>query len=606
MTAIEVPAAVPQSTAGRLAHLALPLGAFITTFVIFAPFARIGVDIQHDGMVLKSALDVLSGKVIHRDSFIYNSSLTPFVHATFLYIFGPTLLTLKFANVFMYALAASILVSIWRQFLSPGLTIAAFVLWLICAPFYHPDQPPWHITPSVAPPAPLLGNIMLPWSSVCALPFQAGTLACLLAVLRKSNTGWNALSAGCGAALVFYCRILTGVTLFAAVLLTLILVPVLNREKINRRALLMVCLGSLAVHALFIGYFCLHGALYEWYYQILVWPREWAASWPIGWFETVLLHATLAGVVVPMTALALAPAYLFPQRQTADTGERLSWRARFMPWGLLLIPYYILLGYYIHSQWWRFCNLRQTGWASATPVCLALLLLFTCRTAIIRRACSALDSAVIAMCILAGASLIQFYPSPDERHLYWALAPAFGPFVYAMLRAARSRAVFAYLALAVLFLPLLHNRLIIANMKLSQTYVALDNPPALRKMLVPESYAVSFQIMSNIFAAHPEKPILIEGPDALWAVFTDNLENPGPFFVSLDFSSALLKQSTEKNSVCSRQEEVTARHIAFIKEKLPFVVLQRSVPKIQQLLGELGYTNQYGIAIPPEASSPQN
>jgi hypothetical protein len=42
--------------------------AFIITVLGFAPFARLEIDGCHDGVMLKPAMDVLSGQVLFRDS----------------------------------------------------------------------------------------------------------------------------------------------------------------------------------------------------------------------------------------------------------------------------------------------------------------------------------------------------------------------------------------------------------------------------------------------------------------------------------------------------------------------------------------------------------
>ncbi|MCS6273708.1 MAG: hypothetical protein H2169_05070, partial [Opitutus sp.] len=49
--------------------------------LIFYPFAAIGVDSHHDGIMLKPAMDVLSGQVLFRDTFSQYGPLTTYFQA---------------------------------------------------------------------------------------------------------------------------------------------------------------------------------------------------------------------------------------------------------------------------------------------------------------------------------------------------------------------------------------------------------------------------------------------------------------------------------------------------------------------------------------------
>src|SRR5436309_682817 len=54
----------------------LPYAAFAVSLAAFWPFARIGIDSHHDSIMLKPALDVLSGQALFRQSFTQYGALT--------------------------------------------------------------------------------------------------------------------------------------------------------------------------------------------------------------------------------------------------------------------------------------------------------------------------------------------------------------------------------------------------------------------------------------------------------------------------------------------------------------------------------------------------
>ena len=70
---------------------------------LLVPFARIGVDLHHDGIMLKPALDVLSGQVLFRDTFMQYGALTCYLQVLALWIY-PSLLSIKLMMVAVYAI----------------------------------------------------------------------------------------------------------------------------------------------------------------------------------------------------------------------------------------------------------------------------------------------------------------------------------------------------------------------------------------------------------------------------------------------------------------------------------------------------------------------
>jgi hypothetical protein len=100
---------------------------------IFARFADLTVDPHHDGIMLKPALDVLSGQVLFKDSFTQYGPLTTYLQALALGL-SPTLLSLRLLTVAAYAGSLFFLYLAWREFLPRFLCVVAAFWYVLYAP----------------------------------------------------------------------------------------------------------------------------------------------------------------------------------------------------------------------------------------------------------------------------------------------------------------------------------------------------------------------------------------------------------------------------------------------------------------------------------------
>ncbi len=140
------------------------------TLVVFLCAVPWGVDPHHDGLMLKSAVDVAAGRVVFRDSFNQYGLLTPLLQGAAVRLFGAEIIVLRVVTVLFYALAALELDRLWRRFLSEPLRWMLFVLFLGLAPFHV-----W---------------IMLSWPSVYALYFMLLGGELLLKYLDTGRLRW--------------------------------------------------------------------------------------------------------------------------------------------------------------------------------------------------------------------------------------------------------------------------------------------------------------------------------------------------------------------------------------------------------------------------------
>lgn len=176
------------------------LGLFLVVTVLFGAFAPLEVDLHHDGVMLKPAMDVASGQVIFRDTFCQYGAFTTFFQALAIKLFGAELLVIKYQTVLFYAMSAVMLDIVYARFVSRFFRGVMLLLFLGLPPFYL--------------------HVMLPWSSVYALFFM---LLATEFVLRFEERGrdLDLFVAGLATAFAFGCRQPCGLVLFIGIAMVL-------------------------------------------------------------------------------------------------------------------------------------------------------------------------------------------------------------------------------------------------------------------------------------------------------------------------------------------------------------------------------------------------
>lgn len=102
---------------------------FLTVLLVAGYFATLGIDANHDGVILKPAWDMVHGKVLFRDVFSHYGPMTAYLHAGMMYIFGAKLIVVKLTTAAAYALTGLVLWGISRR-------VVVVVLWLGLAPYF--------------------------------------------------------------------------------------------------------------------------------------------------------------------------------------------------------------------------------------------------------------------------------------------------------------------------------------------------------------------------------------------------------------------------------------------------------------------------------------
>lgn len=486
---------------------------------LLVPLAPLGVDAHHDGIMLKPALDVLSGQVLFRDTFTQYGALTTYLQAGALWI-QPSLLSLRLLTVAAYGVSLFLLYAAWRLILPRSLTIVACGLFTLFIPGYEYNwlDEPW---------------LLLPWSSVYALMFQSLALYALLNIIRHEQAERWGVMLGLAAACIFWCRQPVGVmTAGCLVVIGLALhwtgwTPAVQSRRVILRGILG---GFLGVHTLLLSGIWLSGGGPEWWYQNFEWPRKFAASaanahWHA--FGKMFLHpAAMLWLLVLLLAAAL-PGLL------KRLGVRLSPRP--------VLAYYGCLGLGLawqHERVLPVLDLWTGGWTALLPVTVMLQALGSLWLGFSRRLepKPAEYYLVAAATALSLSSLVQYYPVPDSWHIMWALAPTFGLILFAFWRCSGWPASVVALVLTVAFLPSVWRKVQSAQKILAQPYVTLTHPAALRGMKVlpaqARSYEQTMSVLDRILKEYPDIPSALIGNDALFLCFTNNRTNPLPYYVT--------------------------------------------------------------------------
>jgi hypothetical protein len=504
---------IQQMTGNQHRFLATII-AFFGTLILFIPFARLGIDPHHDGIMLKPALDVMSGQMVYRDTFTQYGALATLIQASWLKLFGAKLIVLRFGTVAAYAAAIAILVQFWWQFLPLPMIWASLFLWWGLAPYYEPS---W---------------TLMPWSSVIALVFQASTLYFLFTSFDLKGRWLRLIAAGVFASLTFWTRQPVGGLLFGAGGFAPLLMGWQEYQKEKKLIpaskhtliyLLLYGLGFGLISLAVLSWLSMYGALGEWYMQNFVWPRKWAQ----GSFHVTTLLSQLLGngsLVWSHVWLLAGLVTLLPRARSVinKIGSRpLRLLLQALPW----------IGYIL----WIYR--KRDTFAILMPlyvgIPLSVLLVFC--FSILRRRVWELSLPLFAVLPALLVSWLQFFPVPCLRHMYWAVAPIIGVFSAIVLVFFKRDARMVALGLVLVALPSIAYRVPGAIEHLKMGVPQLSEPPILQGI---RPYKVD-QRQTDIYVSfykklrdqYPGRAVLLEGPDALFAAFAEDLRNAGPFYV---------------------------------------------------------------------------
>lgn len=539
--------------------IGLLLGAILT------PFALIGVDPHHDGIMLKPALDVVSGQVLFRDTFMQYGALTCYLQAAALWI-HPSLISIRLLGVVAYMMAVVLLYASWRAILPRSLAILSCVAFALFIPYYDTT---WKL---------------LPWSSAFALMFQALALYGLVCIAQRGDAVRWGVVAGIGAAASFWCRQPVGTGAVLAVVITLAVMVAAGwrpRGRSLRDMAGAVILGLSLVSGVLLGSIVATGALKAWWYQNFIWPGKWATATAVSnwdqWQGTYVLPGKGLALLIWLVT-ALLPVAL---HRALRSWPRWVWAVYYVSW--------VGMAVYFRAELGGLLQVASGGWTTAIPMVMAI------QGGVIawvfwKKRGGLLDGefwTVAGLWLVSAFSLTQYYPVPCAQHTFWSLSPAFGLFAYGVWRYSKAPAAVVAAILGAALVPLLLTRIEEAKYSLGRPLVTLHRPAAVAGMRVlPEERRVLEGIddaLQRVFSSVPDKPVIILGADALYLCFANNLENPNAYYVTW--------------RTLADEEQVMDRW-RFIFIRRPIIVVQKppGSPGWALFLEQHKYTTIYSLA----------
>jgi hypothetical protein len=511
----------------KYSNLGFSLLAAIATFILYFPFARIGVDFHHDGVIFKPAFDVSLGQVLFRDSFSQYGALSTYLHALCLQIL-PSLLSLRLFTVTAYSITVFFLFSSWLVITTRKVSVLGLLIFWLMTPFY--DQR-W---------------LLLPWPSVVALMFQSMSIYFLLkTILNSENYIWATLL-GLSVGFTFWARPVTvGIGLIFSILAFLIFLYVVKLDeckKIINDNKKQSCFGLLSffmANLFFLIPILLHGSFSLWLDQQFFWPCRGYSSgnlWGSSWLERLLSELRpIEGLKVAGLFLILCAPYfilnLFRKTSKNKKTKLVIYYSCLIPIALVLLhraPGFLLF---------------PEGWSGKEGGIVAFLcIVFVCGSTwmflklLISSTVSIKDILIYALVIISATSLLQFYPTFSLPQLFWSLAPLCGLISYFIWRFCRFKAAIALPVSIAILLPSVIQRTLQGWDNLSRPLVEIKKPFFLAGMRVEPNMA---KLISDIESSlqefldlHPDRPIAIIGDDAMYCLFAKNKANLTPYYVT--------------------------------------------------------------------------
>ena len=91
---------------------------FFLGFIFFGAYSLLGIDLHHDGIMFKAAVDVANGCKVFKEVFSQYGILPPLFQGLALKIFGNELIVLKLLTAFFYGLSLVAFDLVMRRFFS--------------------------------------------------------------------------------------------------------------------------------------------------------------------------------------------------------------------------------------------------------------------------------------------------------------------------------------------------------------------------------------------------------------------------------------------------------------------------------------------------------
>jgi hypothetical protein len=484
------------------------LAVFCVAFLVFRPFAPLGVDPHHDGVVFTTANGVSRGLDVSGDVFTQYGPVSAWIQGIVLRVFGGGLLTIRVASMLVLALTAGLFYAGWRILWGRWVAGTAVTLWICSAYFFAPDMP------------------AIPWNSDYALLIQGGiTLLATSAVRTREDLSRRLLfGVGVLVGLLPFTRVNMGILTVAA----LAALVTLYETKQTARTLLF---GFVTGAGMVLLALWRTNSISEWWYQGIIFPRSLYHE-QLGSIGLTGLRANALINGMPGIGYVLITVFFLRQftiEKFVDDTSRSRFR-KILAAGTICASLIVI--------WvWLLWMSDPRGFLSPLTLQWAVILAAPVLGVQLLRSVSPGKSSKIDLVIIVaviGGSLGQLYPTVDLRHVWWASFPAFG-IAIAQLRRLISGRLQLFLLAVLLLLPVGLVSFERRDATIDKYRSSLRYASALNGMKVEDSFARAFQprftVIKVFEALYGSRPILNICQDGLFASMGGRFKLPDPYFV---------------------------------------------------------------------------
>ena len=507
---------------------------FVLCFIIFLPFARLGIDVHHDGIVFQVARVIARGGVIHRDVFSQYGQLSAYVDAISLKLFGFKILVLHISSVVILSIAIAFFAESWRRMYGSFVAVASALMCIGTAYFFLPSA----------------DYQLVAWASDKTLLLM-GILSLIgTSKLINQKSGWFSIGLIC--VMVSSTRIQMGVCI-----LLMFIVFLVFSNQIRFLAPLICGFMTLLIVAICLMFYL--DIASEWWTQVIIWPKLFSNTVSLSnWLYALRDIFGLSSIPILLFIFVLLATFKLIARISTqfDSSKRLAQIVIIL--ALLLL--YLRTATETSTEFWSLGRLTRFGDGGGYPhffingyailwVCFFSLIysapysLLEVRKFVKQRNITGLldrkeqTSFAQTYCLLLGiASSVQLYPLLDARHVWWALIPSTGP-AFGFIISRFSPSQHRNLKVSTIFLLLLvfSQGLVSIYATTTTPRIKLEGVPIIEGSLISlVEYPGRF---SSIFLAkqyldqYQDRPIINMCPDGIYSSLTNSIKMPDPYFV---------------------------------------------------------------------------
>ncbi len=422
------------------------------------------VDMAHDGYQLRTALDILKGAFIFRDTFTQYGPMPDYVNAFALKVMGERLLSMKYMASLVYGVIFVLQYFISKYFLPRSASFLSGLVWIAAAPFW------------------MHGVMVSP--HLYSILFELISVVLMLQFIRRPKFSMALLS-GLACGIMFTMKENIGVFNFIALFIFLSFYVIFNKDSHQSE---MTTLRKIS----FLGYFC--AGFFGFLAIVFTWL--WSNNAIKDWYLQTIAISAAYGINPKYTVAINLP--LFSQTINIFLGKVISFFNFFLHVNVLTLA----TGGQIQDISWHIVRY---------PILIFTMIM------LLRK--NRKEISVILMALVAFFAWLGMIPSNNFMHQWWALSAVFPCFVYIVWKGLSrfrqsSRTIILFVILSVLFIPGMVARVNYLKEETAKgTWsTIIQSPPVLSGIRTDAYTAALFQnIYSDIESyriLHPAAPLM--------------------------------------------------------------------------------------------------